>query len=42
LTTATIGVLMVHTPGTGVTRDYENAVMQAIVTERCALVTRRL
>ena len=26
-----IGVLMVQTPGTGVTRDFENAVMQAIV-----------
>jgi len=26
-----IGVLMVQTPGTGVTRDFENAVMQAVV-----------
>ncbi len=26
-----IGVLMVQTSGTGVTRDFENAVMQAIV-----------
>ncbi len=26
-----IGVLMVQTPGTGVTRDFENAVMQAII-----------
>lgn len=26
-----IGVLMVQTPGTGITRDFENAVMQAIV-----------
>ncbi|MEQ1726790.1 MAG: serine hydrolase domain-containing protein [Vicinamibacterales bacterium] len=26
-----VGVLMVQTPGTGVTRDFENAVMQAIV-----------
>jgi CubicO group peptidase (beta-lactamase class C family) len=26
-----IGVLMVQTPGTGVTRDFENAVMQALV-----------
>ncbi len=26
-----IGLLMVQTPGTGVTRDFENAVMQAIV-----------
>lgn len=28
---ALIGVLMVQTPGTGVTRDFENAVMQAVV-----------
>jgi CubicO group peptidase (beta-lactamase class C family) len=26
-----IGVLMVQTPGTGITRDFENAVMQAII-----------
>jgi CubicO group peptidase (beta-lactamase class C family) len=26
-----IGVLMVQTSGTGITRDFENAVMQAIV-----------
>lgn len=26
-----IGVLMVQTPGTGVTRDFENAVMQAVI-----------